>query len=387
MNNLTATLKTSAYAFCMRNKFREFYFSSKLKVSLLILSVVTLFAIFLLWPQSPKTPNLPHPPLKDLAAQHGIQMGNFAMTSMLSEKPYVDILTGQFSLALADNTPNWYFTDGGLRPSKDQYNFKQMDEVMAFARQHKMEVQAHHYLWGEEKWLPEWLKEGGYSRNQLMDIIKDHIQTVGAKYSGQIKEWTVVNEAFSRGQHIYGLNDWWADNTGSKEYIDQAFIWARQADPKSKLILNDFNNEGINDISDEMYNYIKSAKSRGIPIDGIGMQMHIDGTHPPTKDEVISNMKRFGELGIEVYVTEFDINMNDLKTEGDDKDQIAGNIYYEMMRACIESGYCHSFSILGITDKETWYNHMGLKDARPLPFDKNYQPKPAFYSLRTALQQ
>ncbi|HYF97162.1 MAG TPA: endo-1,4-beta-xylanase, partial [Patescibacteria group bacterium] len=146
-------------------------------------------------------------------------------------------------------------------------------------------------------------------------------------------------------------------------------------------------NEGINDISDEMYDYIKSAKSRGIPIDGIGMQMHIDGTHPPTKDEVISNMKRFGELGINVYVTEFDINMNDLKAKGDDKDQIAGNIYYEMMRACIESKYCQSFSILGITDKETWYNHMGLTDARPLPFDKNYKPKPAFYSLRTALGQ
>ncbi|HYF97335.1 MAG TPA: endo-1,4-beta-xylanase, partial [Patescibacteria group bacterium] len=166
--------------------------------------------------------------MKDLAARHDIQMGNFAMTSMLNEKPYVDILSGQFSLALADNTPNWYFTDGGLRPAKDKYNFKQMDEVMSFARQHNMDVQAHHYLWGEEKWLPAWLKEGGYDRNQLLDLIKDHIQTVGTRYSGQIKEWTVVNEAFSRGQHIYGLNDWWADNTGSKEYIDQAFIWARQ---------------------------------------------------------------------------------------------------------------------------------------------------------------
>jgi len=70
-----------------------------------------------------------------------------------------------------------------------------------------------------------------------------------------------------------------------------------------------------------------------------------------------------------------------------DKDQIEGNIYYEMMRACIESKACHSFAFLGITDKETWYNYLGIPNARPLLFDENYQPKPAFYSLRGALQQ
>jgi endo-1,4-beta-xylanase len=117
------------------------------------------------------------------------------------------------------------------------------------------------------------------------------------------------------------------------------------------------------------------------------MQMHIDGTHPPTKDEVVSNMKRFGELGIGVYVTEFDVNMHDVPVDDKKKDELEAKIYYEMMRACIESKVCHSFSILGITDAETWYNYMGLHGARPLPFDKYYQPKPAYYSLRSALEQ
>lgn len=331
---------------------------------------------------------LPSPSLKDLAASKGIQMGNFAILTRINEPRYRQILTSQFDFALADNTPNWYFTDGGLRPSPTTYNFKQMDQVMAFAEANQMPVQAHHYLWGEEKWLPDWLKNGNYSKDQLMGIIKDHIMTVGGRYKGRIREWTVANEAFSRGQHMFGLRDWWADHTGGgTAYIDQAFIEARQADPSSKLILNDFQNEGINDVSNAMYAYIKDAKARGIPIDGIGMQMHIDGTHPPTKDEVVSNMKRFGELGVDVYVTEFDVNMNDVKADKKDKDQIQSNVYYEMMRACIESKVCHSFAILGITDKETWYNYLGLPDARPLPFDTNYDPKPAFYSLRAALQQ
>ncbi len=352
---------------------------------LVILLIIVGGYLYYMRQKQPQTPFLPSPSLKELGQSHGIQMGNFAILSRLDEKPYTDILTSQFNLALADNTPNWHFTDGGLRPSRTTYNFKQMDEVVDFAEKNNMRIQAHHYLWGEEKWLPEWLKKGDYSKDELMDIIHDHINTVGKRYSGRIQEWTVVNEAFSRGQHVYGLNDWWADNTGGKDYIDQAFIWARQADPHSKLILNDFNNEGMNDISNEMYEYVKGAKSRGVPIDGIGMQMHIDGTHPPTKDEVVANMNRFAALGVDIYVTELDVNMNDIQAEGDDKNKIQAGIYYDMMGACIQANSCNSFSLLGITDKETWYNYMGLKDARPLMFDKDYRPKPAFYSVRDAL--
>lgn len=331
--------------------------------------------------------NLPEPSLKELGKAKGVEVGNFAIPTRLDEEPYREILTSQFSLALADNQPNWYFTDGGLRPSHGEFNFERMDEVINFARANNMNIQAHHYVWGEEKWLPDWLKDGGYSKQELLSLMKEHILKVGGRYKGQIQEWTVVNEAFTRARHINGLNDWWLENTGDREYIDKAFIWARQADPNSKLILNDFGNESINEVSDDMYSYIKEAKARGIPINGIGMQMHIDGSHPPNKNEVVANMKRFGELGVDVYVTEFDVNVNDVQADPEDREQIQEQIYYEMMRACIESGVCKSFAILGITDKETWYNYMDLQGAKPLLFDENYNPKPAFVGLRNALLQ
>lgn len=334
-------------------------------------------------------PKLPQPPLKTLAARHNIELGNFAISTRLNEPAYASILTSQYNLALADNTPNWYFTDGGLRPSPTTYNFKTMDQVVNFAVDHHMQVQAHHLLWGEEKWLPDWLKNGNYTPDQLMQIIHDHINTVAGRYRGKIGEWSVVNEAFTRGQHMYGLHDWWADHTGGMGYIDQAFIWAHQADPQAKLILNDFDNEHFNSVSNAMYDYIKGAKARGVPIDGIGMQMHIDGTHPPIPSEVTDNMNRFAALGVDVYVTEFDVNMANVPASNSARDQIEGNIYYDMMRACIAATNCHSFSELGITDKETWYNYMGptTADARPLMFDANYHPKPAFFAFRNALAQ
>jgi endo-1,4-beta-xylanase len=336
-----------------------------------------------------RKPNeLPQPALKDLAAQHNIKLGNHAIKTHLNDKKYVDILTSQFDYVLADNTPNWYFTSGGLRPAPDKYNFKEMDEVVDFAEKHRMPVEAHHYIWGEEKWLPNWLKNGNYNREQLLKIMDDHINTVGQRYSGRIAQWTVVNEAFTRKQHIFGLHDWWADHTGGGyDYIDEAFRTARKADPKSQLLLNDFHTEGYNETSNLMYDYVKGALARGVPIDGIGMQMHIDGTHPPEKDEVIANMKRFADLGLDIYVTEFDVNMNDVQADDGDRDNIQGKIYYEMMRACIESKVCKQFAFLGITDSETWYNYLGLPDARPLLFDRQYYPKPAYFSTRQALEQ
>jgi len=369
----------------------------KLNWSLLLLILILFFGASYFYRQSnkPTTPVLAEPSLTVLAKNQGVQLGNFAIRNHLDDKPYTDILKSQFDFVLADNTPNWYFTDGGLRPTRDTYNWKQMDQIMDFAQHNNKPVEAHHYLWGEQKWLPDWLKNGNYNKEQLMQIIHEHISTVGQRYQGKVQQWTVVNEAFTRQQHLFNLNDWWADNTGGQDYIDQAFIWARQADPHSKLLLNDFNNESINDTSNAMYDYVKAARGRGIPIDGISiivtmlerMQMHLDGGHPPTKDEVISNMKRFADLGVEVYVTEFDVNMNDVKANANDKNRIQENIYYEMMRACIESKVCHSFAYLGITDAETWYNHIGLQDPRPLMFDKKYRPKPAYYGTRTALEQ
>lgn len=356
-------------------------------VALFVLTLLIAIAAYAARRQS-VGPKLPEPSLRSLAAKHDIKLGNFAIPKLYNEKPYHDILTSQFNVALVDNQPNWHFTDADLRPGPSSYNFSRVDQVVNFAQKNHMDIQVHHYVWGEEKWLPGWLKNGNYNKQQLLDLMHDHIQKMGSRYKGKVSEWSVVNEAFTRNQHVYGLHDWWADHIGDQSYIDQAFLWAHAADPNSKLILNDFQNEGKNDVSDAMYSYIKDAKARGIPIDGIGMQMHIDGTHPPVKDEVVTNMKRFGDLGIKVYVTEFDVNMNDVKADDAAKDQIEANIYYEMMRACIESKVCPSFSFLGVTDKETWYNYMpGLTDARPLMFDRDYKPKPAFYSLREALLQ
>lgn len=332
-------------------------------------------------------PALPAPPLKKLAENRGLQIGSFASLKYLRERPYTDILSSQFEYAIIDGEPNWTFEDFTLRPAKDTFDFTHLDQVFNFADQYSMPVRYQHLLWGDDKWLPDWLKQGNFTQPQLMDIIHNHINTVAGRYKGRVREYTVVNEAFSRKLLTGGNHDWWGEHL-DETYIDNAFIWAHQADPNAKLILNDFGNETEGDISNLMYDYIKSAKARGVPIDGLGMQMHIDGSNPPAKDKVVSNMKRFAQLGVKIYVTEFDVNMHNVKNDKKDEDQQQAKIYSDMLGACLEAGpqTCPNFGFLGLIDRQSWYRGIGLTDANPLLFNQDYSPKPAFFAIRSTLQ-
>lgn len=332
-------------------------------------------------------PDLPKPSLKDMGTNKGIQIGVFAAYNYITERPYREIVGSEFEYVIVDGQPNWSFEDGDLRPGPEQYDFTRLDKMVRFAEERKMPFRIQHYVWGEERWLPNWLKEGDYSREELLGFIKDHIHTVGARYKGRVREYTVVNEAFTRKLRDKNLTEWWGDRLGY-EYIDKSFQWAREADPNAILILNDFDNEVENQYSDEMYMYTKDALARGIPIDAIGMQMHLDGSRPPQKEAVVKNMRRFANLGLKIYITEFDVNMHDLYLPKEQEYEIQARIYKDMMAACVEVGkaVCPNFGLLGLTDKQSWYKGIGISDATPLSFDNDYNPKPAWFALRQALE-
>jgi endo-1,4-beta-xylanase len=333
-------------------------------------------------------PALPNPPLKKLAERRNIQIGMFASLKYLRERPYSDILASQFNYATIDGEPNWRFEDSTLRPTKDTFDFTNLDKVFNFADQHDMPVRVQHLVWGDAKWLPDWLTQGNFSHDELLAILQNHIMTVGARYKGRVREYSVVNEAFSRKLLTGGNHDWWGERL-NYEYIDKSFIWARAADPNAILLLNDFGNETEGDISNLMYNYVKDAKARGIPIDAIGMQMHMSGTNSPPKTQVVANMRRFAALGVKVYVTEFDVNMHDVKGSKKDKEVQQAAIYSNMLGACLEVGpnVCPNFGFLGLVDRQSWYNGLGIHDANPLMFHDNYDPKPAFYAVRSILNK
>jgi endo-1,4-beta-xylanase len=359
------------------------------KILVVSIIIVAFFCGFILLRGSDRyksAPALPQPALSALAERHGMYMGVFTAYNYITDRPYRDIAISQFDHFVVDGQPNWSFEDGDLRPGPRQYDFSRLDKMVAFAEEHHKPIRIQHLVWGEKRWLPNWLIRGDYSQEELLDLIHDHIRTVATRYKGRVREYTVVNEAFTRKLHDKELDEWWGDRLGYG-YIDKSFQWAHEADPDAILILNDFDNEVENAYSNEMFSYVKAAKERGVPIDAIGMQMHLDGSNPPSKDAVVKNMRRFAGLGVKVYITEFDVNMHDAYLPREQEYEIQAGVYKDMMAACVEVGkdVCPSFSLLGLTDKQSWYKGIGITDATPLSFDNDYNPKPAWFALRDAL--
>lgn len=339
---------------------------------------------YIYWNVPLTTPDLPQPPLKDLAAKHDVKLGSRVVSERINDRIYPDLITEQFDYLSVFAETHYDL----IHPSPNEYNFTELDKLIKFADKNSKPVQMFHLLWGEANHLPDWLKEGKYSKEQINEFNKDHVTTVANHFKGRVESWSVVNEAFTRSQHIYGLRDWWGDNLkNDTKYIDDAFVWARQADPNAKLILNDFNNESENQVSDAMFDYIKDARARGVPIDGLGMQMHIDGNNPPKKDDVIKNIQRFGAIGVPTYVTEFDVNLNRVEGSDEYKSKLEARITYDMVRACIESKSCVSFTEFGTTDKDKLIKWLTGDDSHAYLFDKMYRPKQSYYSFREAWSQ
>ncbi len=346
-----------------------------------VTSVVLL--VFLYWYFSLKASQLPVPPLKNLASHQGIELGVHTRLNRLSDRIYPDIITQQFGFLTIDGEAHWK----ELRPTATTFNFKPADKLIHFATVHHMPVQFHHLVWGEANELPDWLKTGHYTKQQLLDLMHDDITQTVSHYKGQVAEWSVVNEVFSRSYHYYNLKDWWTDHIGDRSFVDNAFRWAHSANPSAKLILNDSENETAGPVSDAMYTYIKEAKARGVPIDGIGMQMHINAARLPTKADVIKNMQRFAKLGVKTYVTEFDVNVNTVIGSDAYKRQVEAKATADMVRACIESKACVSFNIFDLTDKNDLLKHIMGTDSHSFLFDSRFRAKPSFYSFYNALVQ
>ena len=115
--------------------------------------------------------------------------------------------------------------------------------------------------------------------------------------------------------------------------------------------------------------------------------MHIfDFDWYPGKQSILDNMDRFGQLGLEVYITEMDVAINaDLTGLSDGKLSQQATIYREIVEACVESPYCNYLTIFGISDKYSWLLNHHDHDDWPLVLDENFQPKPAWCAIMEEL--
>jgi GH35 family endo-1,4-beta-xylanase len=236
---------------------------------------------------------------------------------------------------------------------------------------------------------PDWLNSGKFSRDQLIGFVTNHIRTTMEHFKGRISIWTVVNEFHPAS---WGRKDVLRDVIGD-ELLDLSFQTARETDPSAILIYNDNSNDAPSDdynrgnIPNTM-RIINRLRDKNL-IDGLGVQMHLDGTKPPSKQAVIDTLRGYR---IPIYVTEFDVNMKDVRGTDAQKNTIQAKIYQDMIEAAVESGVVKAFNLYGVGDQYSWLerqSNSGLAEyspnAHPTAFDDNLQPKAAYYGLLRAL--
>jgi len=170
----------------------------------------------------------------------------------------------------------WYERERG-KP-----NYPYTDKVVAWCREHGIRTKGHPILWGDEAGMPVW------SQGQpAPEIQRQQVEGIMHRYRGKIEFWEVVNEP----SHLPQLK------------IDDPYRWARQADPRAYLIVNDYH--VLADGCPGFFKLLSQAIQKGVPFDGIGIQAHEPRTVRFPLERVQEILDQYATLGKELHVTEF----------------------------------------------------------------------------------
>jgi endo-1,4-beta-xylanase len=337
--------------------------------------------------------------LRDAAAPRALLMGaaadsnEFGEPDRLQEPDYAATLGTQYSMLEPENAMKW----ATIHPEQNTYDFGPGDNLVAFAQAHGMKVRGHNLLW--YSFNPAWLTTLAQTATpaQMAQVLEDHINTVVGHYKGKVFAWDVVNEAISDSATGTGTGSdirdsiWYNQpgiGTTGDGFIEQAFRWAHAADPNALLFYNDYNIEQPGAKFNAVYNMVKDLLSRGTPINGVGIQMHIPMSGYPSSDGLAQVIQQFGALGLQVHITEMDVRLAvDSNGQASAADlQTQAQTYQRILTVCLQNPACTAFQTWGFTDKYSWIPGSYPGQGAALPFDANYQPKPAVAAMLDALE-
>jgi endo-1,4-beta-xylanase len=326
---------------------------------------------------TPLPTNTPTPrplALRDLADKRGFKIGGYFGGNRTNDQDFekiAEVVTREFNLAAI-------YQDMTLtQPRQGDFQLTILRGLENRAEQSGMEILVHPVLW--EDAVPDWLRNTSFPRDAFIQIMNNHVATIMNQDVGKRVAYVVVNEAYTQGDIF--------NRVVGNDYVDIAFQTARATDPSAILIYNDFNNHTPSgDGFQRTLDIVQRLKSKGL-IDAVGLQMHLKGTTPPSKPDVIAAMQSYG---LPVYVTEFDVDMHGVGGSQEQRFAKQAQIYKDMLEACLESHVCNHFVFFATGDRFSYWEDPSVQyysgpDADPTMFDDNLDPKPAYFAVRDAL--
>jgi len=286
-----------------------------------------------------------------------------------------------------------------IHPGWDVYNFDLADKLVAYALKNNIKVNAHNLIWHSQ--LPHFML-AIKDADSVRQYFANHITTVAGRYDNKVYSWDVVNEALNEDGSL--RNSIFLQKLGDN-YIVEAFRLAQKAAPHTKLYYNDYNIEQPKKRAGAIA-LIKKIQAAGVRIDGVGIQGHWKASNVPMTD-IEETIKAFAALHIEVMFTELDLSVLPNPWDGnsaevnktargsekmnpypnglpDSVQHLQARAYADLFRLFLK--YKQNVSRVtfwGVNDGQSWLNNWPIRGRTnyPLLFDRNFQPKPAFYSV------
>lgn len=295
------------------------------------------------------------------------------------------IIINEFNSITPENDMKMY----SIMPRPDEYQWERVDSIAAFCKRHDMRLFGHVLVWHSA--TPQWLVEAEHDSVSLSAFLQDYVTTYVSRYKGIVDGWDVVNEVISDSAGAM-RETFWYSMLGEK-YIDIAFRAAHKADPNAVLFINDYNTERDTVKLNATIDLINRLKSRGVPVSGIGLQMH---TRMDIPEEVIAHsIQKAAETGLKVHLSEVDIIFNRHNDKQGGGEQLYDELTSEMAqeqgekymhianlyRNIVPKNQQYGITLWGFNDRTTWINPFFNLNDWPTIYDNNLKRKPAYYGL------
>jgi len=259
-----------------------------------------------------------------------------------------------------------------------------------------MRIRGHNLVWATGAQTPSYAFGDGTNSpaNQAVvtNNIREHIQAEVTHFGDKVYAWDVVNEPLDPSQPDC-LNHGPFYNVLGKSYIDIALQAAREfAPPGTELFINDYSTTDPNRLAC-LVRVVQDLQSRGIPIDAVGHEMHVNINYP-TPEAFEDAVRTVARLGVDQQVTEFDMSVYNA---GDNTSNYGANGGTVPLSIIAQQGYLYeqyfrtfrrlkhhisAVTIWGMADDDTWLDSFPINRLDlPLPFDTELQAKPAYWGI------
>ncbi|MFN3490228.1 MAG: endo-1,4-beta-xylanase [Emticicia sp.] len=322
-------------------------------------------------------------------------IGTALNNSQIEEKnPAVnEVIKQHFNAA----TPENIMKSALIHPKWNTYDFTMADKLVEYGQKNNIKINGHTLVWHSQ--LPNFIR-GIKSSDSIRTFFTDHIKTVAGRYKGKVFSWDVVNEALNEDGTL--RNSVFLKHLG-EGYLADAFRLAQEASPNTELYYNDYNNEQSAKRAG-CIKLIKKIQDSGARIDGVGIQGHWHVGKIPLKD-IEESILEYSALGLKVMFTELDIEVLPRNFQGADVSQRMANSpemnpYANGLPENIQKQLADDYEALfklflkhkdkvtrvtfwGVNDGDSWLNNWPVRGrtSYPLLFDRNNQPKPAYFKV------